>query len=355
MRIAITGATGNVGTALLRRLADESEVEVVGFARRTPGPEAGPPYEGVRWHSVDIGDPACVDPLAGWFAGADAVVHLAWQVQPSHRRAQLRHTNLTGTTHVHEAIRRAGIRSLVYASSVGAYAPGPKDRYVDEDWPVTGVRRSGYSIDKAVIEAALDDIERDDPALRVVRMRPALTFQRDAGAEITRYFLGPLARPTLRRASPIIPVNKRLRIQAVHADDLAEAYLRVLRSDVRGAFNIAAEPVLDGASVAAETGGLTVPMTPRVLRLLAKAAWRLHLQPTEPGWFDLLTCVPLMDCSRAERELGWRARHDARLALHDLLDGITVGAGTAGPALRPTDGSGWRTRAGARSRAHRPT
>jgi len=340
MRIAITGATGNVGTALLRRLAVEPDIEVVGLARRVPGPDAGPPYDGVEWHSVDIGDPAQVEPLTSWFARADAVVHLAWQVQPSHRRAQLRRTNLTGARHVHDAMRRAGVRNLIYASSIGAYSPGPKDRYVDENWPVTGVSRSGYSVDKAAIEAALDGIEREDPGLRVVRMRPALTFQRDAGAEITRYFLGPLARFALRRTAPVIPVNKRLRIQAVHADDVADAYLRALRNDVRGAFNIAAEPVLDPALVAEETRGRTVPMSPATLRMIAKTSWRLHIQPSEPGWFDLLAAVPLMDCSRAERELGWRARHDARQALRELVDGVDAGAGTAGPAMRPVHESG---------------
>ncbi|GAB3818793.1 hypothetical protein GCM10027605_71970 [Micromonospora zhanjiangensis] len=45
MRIAVTGATGNVGTALLRQLADEPDIEVVGIARRLP-PADTSPYEG---------------------------------------------------------------------------------------------------------------------------------------------------------------------------------------------------------------------------------------------------------------------------------------------------------------------
>lgn len=337
MRIAITGATGNVGTALLRRLATESDIEVIGIARRCPAPDAGPPYDRVRWHAADLGDPACLHLLAERLTGVDAVVHLAWQVQPSHHRARLRQTNLNGTRHIVNAMLAAGVAKLVHASSVGTYAPGPKDQRVDENWPVTGIGRSGYSVDKAAVEAMLDRAERDYPVLQVTRLRKALVFQHDAGAEITRYFLGRLVPVTLFRSGRLsmVPRHSRLRVQAVHADDAAEAYLRAVRSDRTGAFNIAAEPVLDGPLVAADLGGWAPPLPLALLRLLARAAWRTRLVPADEGWLELSVAVPLMDCSRAERELGWRPRRDARDALRDLLSGIAAGSGTASPAMRP--------------------
>lgn len=337
MRIVVTGATGNVGTALLRRLAREPDIEVSGVARRTPGPGAGPPYDGVRWHAADLGDPSCLTPLTGWLRGADAVVHLAWQIQPSHCRARLRRTNLTGTRHLLSALREAGVPKLVYASSVGAYRPGPKDRRVTEEWPTTGVHGSGYSVDKAAVETMLDVFELEHPELRVVRLRKALIFQRDAGSEITRYFLGRLG---LIAVSPsgrpfAVPRHERLRVQAVHADDVAEAYLQALRGDQTGAFNIAAEPALDGPLVAKELKSLPVPVPLGLLRLGMRTAWWTHLIPPDPGWLDLAASVPLLDCSRAEREWGWRPRHDARYALREMLAGIAAGAGTASPPLRP--------------------
>ncbi|MEV4627928.1 NAD-dependent epimerase/dehydratase family protein [Micromonospora sp. NPDC049523] len=337
MRIAITGATGNVGTALLRRLAGESDIELVGIARRPPPDEAGAPYAGVRWYALDLGEPDNLPRLTDALRGVDAVVHLAWQIQPSHRRVLLRRTNLTGTRHLLRAIDEAGVGTLAYASSFGAYAQGPKDRRVTESWPATGISGSGYSTDKAAVEALLDGVEHDHPELRIVRMRQALVFQRDAGAQIRRHFIGRIV-PVGWLGSgrlPIIPRNKRLRAQAVHADDLAEAYVQALRSDREGAFNIAGEPVLDGPVLAQELGGRSIPVPIFLLRMLAKAAWRLRLLPTEPGWIDLTAGVPLMDCSRAEQELGWRPRHDAREAVRDVLGGIAVGAGTSSTVLRP--------------------
>ncbi len=336
MRIAITGATGNVGTALLRRLMSEPDITVSGIVRRTPLSGAGEPYDGVRWHAADLGEPDVVDRLAGWFDGVDAVVHLAWQIQPSHRRARLRRTNVDGTRHVVEAMRRAGVPKLVYASSVGTYARGPKDRFVDESHPHTGVPSSQYSVDKAAVEDLLDEAQRADPALRAVRMRQALIFQHDAGAEIARFFLGPLAPVSLLRFGrlPVVPSHPRLRAQAVHADDAADAYVRALRADVDGPFNIAAEPVLDADLLARHLHGRTVRVPLPALRALVTASWRARLQPTDPGWVDLAASVPLMDCSRATTQLGWKPRHDAVSALDDLLAGMVRGAGTTSAAMR---------------------
>lgn len=334
MRIAITGATGNVGTALLRRLASEPQISVVGFARRLPDPQAGPPYDRAEWHSVDIGDPNCVDRLAEWFTGADVVIHLAWQNRLTYRRPWQREVSLRGSSYVFDAVVASGVPALIHASSSAAYAPGPKDHYVDESWPVTGIPESDYSIDKATVELALDGVERSHPGLRVVRLRPALTLQREFGAAFTRHFVGPAARFVLRRVAPFIPAHKRQRIQVVHADDVADAYLRAALSNVRGAFNIAAEPVIDATMLADATRGILLPMPPRAVRALADATWRLGLQPAPPSWARLADSVPLMDCSRAERELGWRARHDARDTLHEMINGITTGAGAAAAPLR---------------------
>jgi nucleoside-diphosphate-sugar epimerase len=337
MRIVVVGATGNVGTALLRRLADEPDVTAVsGVARRIPGPDV---YTDVDWHDVDVGSDEAVERLTDAFAGAAAVVHLAWQIQPSHARRALRRTNVTGTAHVAEATVRASVPTLVVASSVGAYAPGPKndDERVGEEWPTTGVPGSSYSQDKADVEALLNEVELAHPQLRLVRLRPGLTFQRSAAAEIARYFVGPLAPLRLLRLKwlPMVPFDPRLRAQAVHADDVAEAYTRAVLGDVRGAFNIAAEPVLDGARVAARYAGRPVPVPSRALQAAANLSWHARLQPTEPGWVRLAERAPVMSTDRAEKELGWRPRVDALSALTELLDGMAAGAGAPAPPLRP--------------------
>jgi nucleoside-diphosphate-sugar epimerase len=341
MRVVVVGASGNVGTAVLRRLASEERVdEVTGVARRIPDPSAGPPYSDVSWYSIDVGAPGAVAELTDCFAGAAAVIHLAWQIQPSHDRAALRRTNVQGSAHVTQAAVRASVPTLVVASSIGAYAPGPKDERVGEDWPHTGVPGSAYSQDKAAVESMLDPLEAQYPQLRVVRLRPGLVFQEPAGSEIARYFAGPLAPLGLLRFGwlPLIPGGTRLRLQAEHASDVAEAYVRATLAEVRGAFNIAAEPVLDASTVATRYAGRTVPVPPALLRLAASLSWHARLQPTEPGWVRLATAAPLMSIERARKELGWRPRIDALTAFDELLKGMSRGTGTGAPPLRRRPG-----------------
>jgi nucleoside-diphosphate-sugar epimerase len=329
--VAVVGATGNVGTALLRALErDERVREIVGIARRRP--ETATPK--TTWKTADIGrdDPA----LPAALAGADVVVHLAWLIQPQREPEVLEAVNVHGSRRVFEAAISVGAGTIVYASSVGAYSPGPKDRAVDESWPTDGIESSIYSRQKAAVERILDEVEAAHQHVRVVRLRPALIFQRDAAMEIKRYFLGPLAPHRLARRElvPIVPRTDRLVVQAVHADDVADAYRRVIAErDVRGAFNIAADPVLDPDELGRILSARPVPVAPRILRGAADASWRAHLQPTEPGWIDLARGVPVMDSARARTELDWTPRHTAGDALLELLDGMSHGAKGATPPL----------------------
>src|SRR5690606_26758445 len=93
MRIVVTGATGNVGTSVLDALCRDSSVrEIVGVARRAPRLSV-PRTEFV---ALDVGH----DPLEPVLRGADAVIHLAWQLQPSHRPDLLETTNVHGSERV---------------------------------------------------------------------------------------------------------------------------------------------------------------------------------------------------------------------------------------------------------------
>jgi UDP-glucose 4-epimerase len=331
MRVVITGATGNAGTSLVAALEREPRVtEIVGLARRTPEPAGGR----TRWVAADVASA----PLDQLFAGADAVVHLAWLIQPSRDEHALERTNVHGTRRVFEAAAAAGVGTLVHASSIGAYSPGPSDRRVSEDWPTGGIPTSFYSRHKVLAERALDELERRHPELRVVRLRPGLIFKRSAATGIRRLFAGPLLPSPLVRPGLlfVIPDLPGLAVQAVHADDVADAYrLALLDDSARGAFNVAAEPVLDVPELSRLLGARPLRLHAGLVRALTAATWRLRLQPTPPGWLDLGLLTPLMDVTRARTELGWAPRHGAGDALLELLEGMREGAGAPTPPLDP--------------------
>lgn len=336
MRVVVTGATGNVGTSVLRSLSGEPAVdEVIAVARRVPGRD----LEGADFVRADITS----DDLTRVFAGAGAVVHLAWLIQPGRDESVTRRVNVDGSRRVFQAVVAAGVPALVHASSVGAYSRGPKDRRVDEGWPTHGIPTSFYSRHKAEVERLLDRLEAEHPALRVVRMRPGLIFKREAATEIRRLFAGPLLPRALLRASlvPLFPDLAGLRFQAVHSDDVGEAYRAAVSSDRAGAFNIAAEPVIGPEELAGMVGARRLRMSPRIVRAAADVTYRLRLQPAEPGWVDMGLGVPLMSTERAREELGWSPRRTAVEAIRELIDGMREGADDrTAPLARSTSGPG---------------
>ena len=339
MRVVVVGATGNVGTSVLRALLHEPKVEsILGVARRLPELR----WPKTEWAQADVSR----DDLAPLFEGADVVVHLAWLIQPSRDESVTYATNVDGSRRVFHAAGSAGVGALVYASSVGAYSTGPKDRRVDESWPTDGIETSFYSRHKAATERLLDRFEREFPAVRTVRLRPGLIFKREAASGIRRLFAGPfLPNPLVRKSLiPVVPDVDRLRFQAVHSFDIGEAYRQAVVRDVRGAFNIAAEPVLDPQELGRLLGARPVPVPAAALRGGAHFSWLLRLQPSEPGWVDMALGVPLMDISRARDQLGWEPKHTSGEALLDLIAGMRDGSGVDTPPLAPGTGGPLRLR-----------
>lgn len=357
MKVAIVGASGHVGTAVLRAFAGqrwEDDLDLLGIARRLPDRTVAP-YDTADWLTVDVGadtasdtasdtaEEELISKLSTAFEGADAVIHLAWLLQPNHDRDLLRRTNVTGTRRVAEACARAEVGQLVCATSWAAYAPLP-DRddleLKDESWPVGGVPSSHYSVDKAAQERVLDDLEAQHPGIVVTRMRMGLVFSADAGAQIGRYFLGPwIPRALLVPGRlPLFPAPMGVRAQVVHADDAARAYVEAVRRRAGGPFNITTGEIL-GVKELSELldAGPTVPVPSRAVRPLLHYAWKGRISAADAGWLDMATALPVMNPGRARRELGWQPRHDARSTVLDMLEGLVSRRGRETLPMRPHD------------------
>ncbi|MFC9252666.1 NAD-dependent epimerase/dehydratase family protein [Amycolatopsis thailandensis] len=339
MRIVITGATGNVGTALLDVLESDAD-ELIGVARRLPDTTSAR-YRAASWCAQDLGEPDAGTKLAVLLEGADAVVHLAWAISPERGDPPMWRSNDHGTRHVLDAVVAAGVPRVVVLSSVAAYAPAPRWRKVTESWPCKGIETSAYSRGKAALETLLDRFEANHPEVGVARLRPCAILQQRAAGEFQRWLLGPAlpARLVGDRWLPL-PLWKDLRAQAVHSADVAEAIRLVLDSGFTGAVNLAGPGVLDADALAGLLGGIRVPAPRKLVRAAAYAAWRTGVLPLHPGWLDLADGAPLVDTTLAETELGWRPRYDAASVVADLVAGLRSGAGEASPPLAPPRGDG---------------
>ncbi|BBY18119.1 hypothetical protein MLIT_37110 [Mycolicibacterium litorale] len=349
----VTGASGNVGTGVLRALASQlPDTQVVGVCRRPP--THGHPYERVRWHAVDLAAPSAVADMGAAMTDADVVIHLALAVQPVRDEDYLYRANVVGTQSVLDAMTAAGVRQLVYASSLGIYAPGSGEP-VTEDWPTTGQATSIYSRHKVMVEQILDEFERQHPEVTVSRFRPTVVVQREAAWLIKSLYLGPLVpRSALgllrRRELPVLPLPARLRLQFVHADDVGDAVIRLTTQRARGSFNIAAD-VLDTAALADLVGARPVEVPPTAVRTVVAALSALRIVALTPGWYDVAFNTPLMDTSKARRVLGWTPGRSSAESARELIEGL------AEEAVGTSAAMGWQLRPrrdvrGAIDRAH---
>ena len=330
MRVVVIGATGNLGTSVIELLrADPAVTDLVGVARRLPEALT----EGVTWRPADIAR----DDLHPVVARADAVILLAWLLQPSRDERTMWDTNVIGTRRVLDAVAAEGVPTVLYASSIGAYSPAAPGVVVDESWPTNGIVTSAYSRQKAYNERVFDAFAAANPEVRVVRMRPGLILKSAAAAHVRRIFGGPFLPTTLLRLTglPVWPRTKGLQLQFVDSHDVAEAFRLALLGDVSGAFNIAAEPVIDAARAAEALHAFAVPTPARLLRGAVAASWRLRLQPTDPGWVDMAVDLPIMATDRARPELGWKPTRPADEALADFVAAVGRGEGFPTPPLDP--------------------
>lgn len=332
MRIVITGASGNVGTALLRALP--ADHDVVGVVRRPPS--AHGVYQRVDWHSLDLIDPDAIPKLRNVFDDADVVVHLAWGFQPTHDVDYLNRLGVGGTSAVLQAAHTSGVGQLIHMSSVGTYAGGSYGQRVDESWPTTGIDTSPYSRDKSAAEAILDEYEArlGSSAIPIARMRPGFIVQRAAASGLMRYGLPGYVPMQLVPWLPILPLDRNLCIPLIHADDVAAAIVLAVERRATGPFNLAGEPPMGRDDVAAVLGARAFHVPSGLLGALVDLTWRTRLQHIDRGWLDLAFSVPLLDCSRARTQLEWAPKWTAKEALADLLEGVAQRAHTTSPPLR---------------------
>jgi len=326
MHIVVTGATGNVGTSVLEALANEARVRsITAIARRAPALKVAKTF----FVRADVAE----ESLGPLFEGADAVIHLAWQFQPEKRAEELWSTNVLGSRRVFDAVRQARVPKLVHASSFSAYAPRQGSTPVDESFATTGISTSVYSRHKAEVERRLDEFERKNPRISVVRLRPCLTLKRAAASQILRRFAGPLF-PRAAFAQVAQNVARQLAntgAQVAHTSDVANAYRLAVFSDARGAFNVAPR---EGRNVRSFLDAPSVPAS--AMLKAATLASRFGLHRADPDFMELSMQGPLLDDTRARNELGYAARYQADEVVAEVLVGLRDEAGLHTPPLRAT-------------------
>ncbi len=292
MKIAVTGAAGQLGTVVLRRLAVERGVTALRSLDLRPPAVAGAKIEHVR---ADVRDPD----FRRFLDGCDALVHLAFIVTGAPPRAVFNAINVSGSMNVIEAAVQAGIKQIVYTSSIAAYGVvHGHPRPIVEETPRVHQPSFPYSAAKWEVEQWLDGFEPQHPDVAIARLRPSIVI----GVPTVHAHGAMLARRAIVDLPAPLPI--------VWDEDVADAVALALRKRARGAFNITAEPAVTPRELA-EKCGLRLIRIPRALinvgAQLGALVTKLGLsEAVDPAWLRISDVCMDMSAEKARRELGWK-------------------------------------------------
>ena len=227
MRVAVTGASGLIGSALVPVLR-EAKHEVLSLVRRTPT------------HA----DEAQWDPAAGTIdvdalQGVDAIVHLAGEnigqrwTETSRRR--ILDSRVQGTRLVAETAAALDPQpALLAASAMGFYG-----QQGDQEFTESSPRGQGFLADVVDAWEQAAEVARE-AGVRVVQFRQGLVLSKDGGA------LGRMLLPFRLGVGGRIGGGRQW-WSWVAIDDLAAAYLFALERPLDGLYNLAAPGVVRNA------------------------------------------------------------------------------------------------------------
>lgn len=303
MRIAVTGAAGDFGTAILRRLLEAEEVtEVVGIDVAPPRLE----HPKLRAEACDVRS----ERLAGLVAGCEAVVHLAFVLIPGHDEDAASSVNQEGSRNVLEACAAGGVRRLVVASSLSAYGSPAKggEPVVEGEVPGEPDRRF-YFREKAAVERMLDrwESEHPDSTPLITRLQPGFVYGPDFSNPALELMGAPLA---------VVPDDGG-RTHLIHQDDLAQAFCEACFRDVPGTFLLVTDRSIGQEDIARLSGGRVVRLPVRVVELALDAAHGLRLSPVSSDW--AVSGDREASLGRAREELGWEPALSSRESALVLL------------------------------------
>jgi len=306
MKVAVTGISSYLARTLFPLLAADPAIEEIkGLDLKEP------PFRSskLHFHRADVRDLA----LARQLEECDALIHLAFIVMPIRDEAVADDINIAGSKNVFRAAEAAGVRKIVYSSSVAAYGAWPDNpEVITEDTPVRGMPGFYYSRAKAAVELFLDEFEREYPHLAITRLRPCI-------------FVGPTIENAVKDliGAKIVPrfPGRNLKLQLVWDQDVAQAIHLAVAGDFPGAFNLAGDGPLTMPEVAEVLGRPCFPLPFGLAYFASKALWALHLSgQLSPGWIECMRDSIIVSSEKAKRVLGWKPTCDTAGALRRLVE-----------------------------------
>jgi UDP-glucose 4-epimerase len=308
VKVAITGSSGYLASVLLPLLNEDKQIEkIIGIDVIPPKNEAYKKLKKFEHITSSILD---YDKLLEIFKKTDCVVHMVFNINGMHDKKKLEAINVTGSRNVIDATGEAGVKKLICTSSIAAYG-AHKDNPVPltETSPLRGKGTFFYAEQKQMLEEYLDDFEKKNPKIEVVRLRFCTTTGPKASNETVTLYTAPVFIAFPHFQPPV---------QLLHEDDAAKAFYFAVIKNVKGAFNIGSDWTMT-AKEHARIGGAKIIYLPLWLsRTIAKLLWHLRLVKFDPSWISASLYPLVVETSKANKEMGWKANYNSRQIIESL-------------------------------------
>jgi len=292
--VVITGVSGFLGQAVLRRLAGSPAVgRVVGLDVREPGFRP----RGLQFHLVDVTG----SDLAPLFEGADVLVHLAGVHDAIPDEELMARVNVGGTRRVLDAAASAGVSKVVLVSSAAVYGAWPNNPIpLNEDAPLRPNPGFPLGVHKAELERLLAEWALARPAVTTTVLRPAFVLGARADHAIARL---------IRSRIPLTVGGSVAPVQFVHEDDATEAIALAVERDLPGVFNVAADGWLSRDELRALLGRKVQPAVgPELMERALRRLFTAGLVDVPPSEVPYLVHPWVVAIDRL-RAAGWAPRH----------------------------------------------
>ncbi|HZA88867.1 MAG TPA: NAD-dependent epimerase/dehydratase family protein [Solirubrobacterales bacterium] len=323
MKYVITGGSGYIGSRLTELLTGRDETERIVDVDVRPPDVPWPKTEYVRG---DVRDRAAMRELLER-ERPDALVHLAFLLNPIRDEARMYDIDVNGTLAVLEAAWAAGVGQVLVTSSASAYGAFPDNPVpIAEDHPVRGQPDFSYARDKAEADRVCQLWAADHPDRVMTIVRPTIVFGPNVDNYISRGW----------ENSSFIPVMDGVEadLQLVHEDDVVSAIAGLLDAKEGGAFNLAADGLMTWRESAELIGMKVREMKFQTVYRIYSWAWRLHAPRIEspPGNLHFLRHPWVVSNEKLKHAIGWEPAHETRGVFEETMRAKGLLEGRAEPA-----------------------
>ncbi|MCH7736231.1 MAG: NAD-dependent epimerase/dehydratase family protein [Chloroflexi bacterium] len=310
--VAVTGASGYVGTKLLARLEQESGLRKLVAFDVNPLPL---PVHNIAFYRKNVSEPI-EDELND--QGATTLVHLAFNARRGANRrevAAIHEENLETLRSVMASCASARVTHLIYLSShtvYGAHSDNPVP--ISDDAPMRPSLDFPYAYDKHQCELLLEEFAQAQEEVKITVLRSCTVLGHGADTWATRSFFRPWLLGVLDYDPPM---------QFVYDDDLARVIAIMIQQEIPGTFNVAGDGVVHYREMAKIIKSKLINLPPFVAYPLVRLCWGLRLQrEASSNGLDQVRWPIVMSTGKLHKATGYRFWHTA-------LESLTAFANSA--------------------------